>query len=354
MNYNLEWLSANREYLLYEVVAGSHLYGTNTPTSDKDIRGVFILPKQAFLGTQYVEQINDGKSDTIYYELGRFIELISKSNPNILELLYAPEDCILYKSSVMNELLENRDEFLSKDCVNTFKGFAYAQFSKSKGMDKMMNWEKERVTRKTVLDFCYVFENQGTVNITSFIQKNNIKHPCASKLEHTNNVYALYDYEYGKGLAEEESNSLRVSNVPKNLAPVAYFSYNEQAYSLHCKEYLQYQNWLKERNTTRWVEVKTHNQQIDGKNLMHAKRIVNMALDLVNKGTLVPRREQKEILELLSIRKGNVDLTELYSTIEKEVDNISTLLKNSNLPEKQNLKLLNDILVTIRTTKYGF
>ncbi|UFH53185.1 DNA polymerase beta superfamily protein [Spirosoma sp. KNUC1025] len=75
--------------ILFECISGSRAYGTDLPTSDTDIRGVFVLPQAELYGLHYVAQVNDDKNDVIFYELGRFVEFLSKNNPNILELLCA-------------------------------------------------------------------------------------------------------------------------------------------------------------------------------------------------------------------------------------------------------------------------
>ena len=102
----------DRNLILFECISGSRAYGTELPTSDSDIRGVFILPQADFYSLNYVEQINDAKNDVVFYELRRFIELLARNNPNILELLCTPFDCILYKHLLFNRL--QTPDFLSK------------------------------------------------------------------------------------------------------------------------------------------------------------------------------------------------------------------------------------------------
>ena len=68
--------------ILLETVSGSRAYGLATPESDTDIKGVFYLPRSLFYGLNYIPQISNETNDVVYYELGRFIELLLQSNPN--------------------------------------------------------------------------------------------------------------------------------------------------------------------------------------------------------------------------------------------------------------------------------
>ena len=98
--------------ILFVSLTGSYAYGTNTDKSDKDYRGVYIQPLNDILSFNYKGQINDNKNDVIFYEIKRFFELLIQSNPNILELLNVPDDCVIYKHSIFDTILSERDKFI--------------------------------------------------------------------------------------------------------------------------------------------------------------------------------------------------------------------------------------------------
>ncbi len=83
------------ETIILECICGSRAYGLATPTSDTDIKGVFLLPKFDFYGLNYTPQVNNSTNDIVFYELRRFIELLSVNNPNILELLNTPDEHVI-------------------------------------------------------------------------------------------------------------------------------------------------------------------------------------------------------------------------------------------------------------------
>jgi uncharacterized protein len=140
-------------WLVFEAISGSRAYGLDTLGSDTDIKGVFVLPKEEFFGLHYTPQVNNASNDIVYYELGRYVELLAKNNPSMMELLYTPLDCILCKDPIMDQLQPVL--FLSKICEASFANYAYTQIKKAYGLEKkIMN--PITAERKSVTDFCYV------------------------------------------------------------------------------------------------------------------------------------------------------------------------------------------------------
>lgn len=393
---------------LFIVVRGSHAYGTNIETSDIDYSGIYVQSTEDILGFNYKEQVNDDKNDIVLYEVRRFLELIRTNNPNILELLNTPEDCILYKDPIFDLILENKDKLITKKCSNSFGGYAITQIKKAKGLNKKQNWEKDKVCKKDLLDFCYVISDGKSILWKKFNKSKlyDEKFIGAVSIPNARDTYALYydktaymlhsedidektreTYkkvlrEAGKpmgfgykgllkvgeqllsrentNMTEEElvqmdkllnknsgvSNQLRLSSVPKGEKSFATIIYNKDGYSEHCKDYREYQEWLEKRNVQRYVDVKNHNQQIDGKNMMHCARLLDMCIEIAKGEGINVRRSNKE--ELLNIRKGKVDLNSLIEQYEEKIVYIEKLFKESNLPDEVDFKLLEDILIKIR------
>jgi hypothetical protein len=350
--------------LLFRAIVGSQAYGTSTPTSDTDFKGIFSSDLKSLIGFGYKEQIEIGKDETIY-ELRRFLQLIQSANPTVLELLYSPEDCIVHTSPAYELLKKNRDKFLTVQCANSFGGYAIAQIKKARGLDKKMNYEKSRVERKTPLDFCYVYDEQrgSTEPLTAWFKRNSHmkqEHCGLVRLNHIRDCYALH-YDWGatyenargkmtangfKGIVGEDSNELRLSSVPKESSPETLLYYNKDGYSVHCKDYREYQTWLENRNTQRYVDTVTHGQQIDGKNLMHCRRLLEMAVEIPTEGTIKVRRPNAS--ELLKIRRGEVSLEELLDKSEQDIKNLDQLFASSGLPKEVDAEWVNELLLEIR------
>lgn len=347
---------------IFRAIVGSQAYGTATPTSDTDYKGIFCQPTKDLIGVGYKEQIEYSKDHT-EYEIRRFLQLLQSANPTVLELLFSPKDCIQVTSLAYEHLSSYRQKFLTTACANSFGGYAIAQIKKAKGLDKKMNFEKSRIERKTPLDFCWVYVDGITKPLTQFLQVNKFEQEnCGlTRLNHIKDCYALfYDYStryansrgkmatFGyKGIIGENSNELRLSSVDKDQVPEALLYYNKDGYSMHCKDYKEYQDWLENRNTQRYVDTISHGQKIDGKNLMHCRRLLDMAIEIATEGTINVRRPNAEYL--LSIRRGEVSLEALLEQSEEDIKRLDDLFNKSGLPGEVDRNWVNSLLLEIRS-----
>ena len=380
--------------ILFETIIGSQAYGTQTPASDIDKKFVYILPMDNILGTGYVEQINVNK-DYTGWEIRRFLELMETNNPTVLELLNSPEDCIVSKHELFDLILAHKEDFITKLCKNSFTGYARQQIVKAKGLNKKQNWEKNKVTRKDLLDFCYVLEGEKSIPWRVWNGgKYDEKFIGAVSVPNARDVYALfydsvaemlhsekYDKELREGYKEtlrkagkpmglgykglvntghedEDgkinygiSNQLRLSSIPKGEKVIATIVYNKDGYSEHCKDFKEYQEWLENRNEARYVETQEHGQMIDGKNMMHCMRLIRMGVEIGEGKGIIVRRPDREYL--LSIRRGELDLDKLIEEADKAIQNMDEVFEVSTLPNKVPKGLVDALLVTIRREFYN-
>lgn len=376
-----EYLKANN-LIIFETIVGSQAYGTNTPESDIDKKFIYVLPDYLY---GFIPQVHVNK-DYVGFELGEFMQLIETNNPTLLELLNSPEDCVLIKHPIFDLILNEKNKFITKKCADSFGGYSRAQIKKAKGQDKMMNWEKNKVTRKVPLDFCYVIDGCGTKSLKKFLKENDMEQKFCGvvNIPNARDTFALFydhkahlcfatsmsedDKEYNKNSLKEKgetvglgykglekeggsdnagiSNNLRLSSIPKGEEPICVFSYNKDAYTQHCKDYNKYQSWLKTRNMARWVDVQEHGQKIDGKNMLHCMRLIDMSLEIAEgKGIIVRRPNAKELLD---IRKGKIDLDTLIKTAEEKIRKMDELFAKSNLPNRVDHKFIDKLTKRIR------
>lgn len=386
---------------IFDVTIGSTVYGTNTPQSDIDNKAIHIADKFDFYTNNFEKQINFNK-DSVSYELSRFLELIKVNNPTCLEMLFTPEKHIRTMHPMFKTLIDNKEKFLTKMCKDTFGGYVRSQIMKATALDKKMNWEKERVERKNVLDFCMTFYKQGSTKIEHWLEHRglhqkycglvnisnmhdvyglfydlgahmrdldtlpndkglelilgcfpDISYYCENVTEFIIEFYNEYTHPIGyKGIVGEDSdsNQVRLSSIPKGAKPICHMSWNKTGYTAHCKDYNAYQKWLSERNTQRYVDTNTHGQMIDGKNLLHCRRLLDMAFEIAEQGTIILERPNAK--ELLKIRKGEVNLDSIISKANDDLSRLNEVYDNSSLPNTIDVNLLDEIHYKIRKNFY--
>ncbi len=146
------WLPGNVQY---ETIMGSVAYGVSSETSDLDFYGWAIPQKEELFphlrgdvpgfGTprprfeQYQEHhvldkdalAGHGRSyDMTIYGIVKFFNLAMENNPNVIDSLFTPVNCVLHSTRVGNLVRENRKLFLHKGAWPKFKGYAYSQLHK--------------------------------------------------------------------------------------------------------------------------------------------------------------------------------------------------------------------------------
>lgn len=344
----------NKNLLLFEVISGSRSFGLATENSDTDIKGVYYLSKEDFFGLNYIPQISNETNDITYYEIGRFTELLLKNNPNILEILATPEDCILYKNPLMD--LYQQEHFLSKLCKDTFGGYASAQIQKARGLNKKIVNPVEK-ERKGILDFCVILENSNSIPAKNWLEKRNfLQELCGLvKMPHSKGLFALFYDKTGnknyKGIFKsEDSNEVSLSSIAKGEKSDAYLFFNQDAYSTYCKNYKEYWDWVAKRNEDRYNTNKQHGKNYDSKNMMHTIRLLQSAVNIFRNNQLEIRVKNRE--ELLDIKAGKWDYNDLLLFSDQLIEELNFLSENSSLPDYPDQKKAAKLLIEIRTQLY--
>ncbi|WP_293915863.1 MULTISPECIES: DNA polymerase beta superfamily protein [unclassified Sphingobacterium] len=344
----------NQKLILFEAIVGSKAYGLATDESDTDIKGVFYLPKDKFFGMEYISQVNNSTNDEVYYELGRFVELLSKSNPNTLELLASPEDCILHQDPLFK--MFDMESLVTRELVETFANYAMAQVKKAKGLNKKVNNPLDE-TRKNLLDFCFVIDGHESIALQKWlkIKKWNQKHCGLVKINHSKGVYALfYDttgmHNYKGILLKNDSQEVSCSSVKPGEVLKAYLFVNQDAYSSYCKSYKEYFEWVKQRNESRYQGTLKHGGGYDAKNMMHTIRLLDMSKEILQYRKLNVRRPDRE--ELLKVKKGTYTYEKLYEECERSINEINSMLDVCAFAQKPDISNLESILVKIRKELY--
>jgi hypothetical protein len=336
--------------LLLEVISGSRAYGLASPESDTDVKGVFVQPANSFLGLDRLSQLNDETNNETFYEVGRFVELLSKGNPNLLEVLFTPPECVVFRHPLMDRLPPAW--FLSRRCFDSFARYAMTQIRKARGLNKkIVNPMPEQ--RPRALDFCRVVEGQGSVPLVDWLAAHRLRQEQLGlvAIAHMRDVYGIYIDDDGAAgyrgvVAHDGAAEVRVSSVSRDATPAGWMSFNKDGLKKFTKDWREYWQWIEERNEERYRQTASHGQGYDAKNLMHTFRLLDLAAEIARDGRLTLRVADPSFL--LRIKRGEFTYEWLLSEAERRLVEIEVLYRRSTLLAEPDLASINDALVSLR------
>ena len=384
--------------LLYEYIRGSHLYGLNNKDSDVDTSGVFACTLDEFYGAfGYKAQVSDDRHDNTWFEVGELVRLLMKSNPTVLESLFIPEDKILGDvNPLMRLIIDNRDQFISKQCFNPFFGYAKAQIEKARGLNKkIVNPVTERLIP---YDFIYTFKDQGSTKFRDWLANRSLHQEFCGlvSIPNMHDVYGVY-YDFGAHTAayaswltddlflsfcqgyfddkdlqaviqrvgdqkltgyrgviniDAKADELRLSSVEdKDARPICYISYNQSGYSSHCRQYAEYQEWVKNRNPKRYES--NLNKNYDSKNMMHCFRLMHMAAEIAaGQGMILQRTWDRQFL--LDVRNHKYEYDEIMELLESDKEKMNHIMEQSTIRESIDTDFVNDLMIEVRKKQFGY
>lgn len=350
-----EELKGQKQLILLDCVSGSNAYNLNIKGSDVDKKGIFIMPQRQLYGFNQQQQVANATNDEVYFEIGKFLELLTKNNPNILELLSTPKEHVLFRHPLM-ELIKPED-FLSKLCRETFAGYAQTQIRKARGLKKKINRPMD-AERKSVLDFCYVAHNNGSMPLKDWLETYDYsQEQCGLvNLDHFRNVYLVYHQtQVSDGglrgiISGPNADDVQLSSVPKGIENIAVMTFNKDAYSTYCREYKEYREWEETRNDLRYQSTLSHGKSYDAKNMMHTFRLLNMAEEIALYQQVIVKREDRDFL--LKIRNGTFEFDELMKMVEDKMERVREAYEKSELPDQPECDKAESILIEFRTKFY--
>jgi predicted nucleotidyltransferase len=149
------WLSHNTQLL---TVMGSLAYGVSSDSSDYDVYGWCIPPQgivfphlnglipgfsknipkfdqwqQHHILDQSALAGKGREYDFQVFNVVKYFALCMENNPNMIDSLFVPQNCILHITQVGNIVRENRKLFLHKGLWPKYKGYSFSQLHKSLG-----------------------------------------------------------------------------------------------------------------------------------------------------------------------------------------------------------------------------
>lgn len=188
--------------LLYKYKRGSLAQGTFIEgKSDIDTCSVYLAPPDQLLGLgfDYQDEVSDEKHDNVAWEFNKFMRLLLKSNPTVLEALFVDDEFVDYEHPIITELKKSRDKFVTKACFNSFGAYAVSQIKKARALGKKcLNDNGKEVERRTALSFCYTYYNQGSTKIENWLSYRGLRTEfCGlNKIPNMHDDYGVF-YDWG-------------------------------------------------------------------------------------------------------------------------------------------------------------
>lgn len=285
---------------------GSHLYGTNTETSDLDYKGVYQASLSEILLNKVAEHLDfNTKSagcsekntsedrDLQYKELRKFINDALAGQIYALDLLFAPEKFWIKSSDIWEDIVSNRAELLSSN-IKPFVGYARQQAAKY-GLKGSRLAEVMRFR-----DFLKDISEPSTVILEEVLDK------------FTESEYVFMDFS----------------------RPTTYFKVLEKSFQLNTKVSVALQNleiWISKYGQ-RTVQA-MNDEGVDYKAVSHALRCMWQATELLSSGFMTLPLPQADFLR--EVKLGQHKFSELQTLLSEGLDSLNEI--KSVLPEQPNV-----------------
>lgn len=331
--------------------SGSLAYGTNLPTSDVDIRGIFCAPERSIRTPFFpIEELTlEDEEDGKIYELTNFFKLFLNMNPNILELMFVDEKDILQSSDVYEYLRQHAPALLSKKVAHTFSGYAMAQLKRIKGHDKWINnpQPEAQPTQRDYLRLTHSWMDEKLLKHQDFQYVLDRLDKMSIFLPMGDNIFGVIASWGSPGLFNADGSIRRVEysalhDEDKKRQPVLIVKYLAEEHKQAKEKHKNYWTWKENRNELRHeLEV---NFGYDTKHAMHLVRLMRMGEEILTTGEVLVKRPDAK--ELLDIRAGKWTLDELLTWADEKDKLIrGELYKNSSLQHSGNYNLAAKVLM---------
>lgn len=298
-------------------LGGSHAYGTNVEGSDVDIRGIALNSRKDILCGQQFKQVVDETTDTVIYSVNKIIDLLSNCNPNTIEILGLKPEHYLYLHPLGELLLDNKHIFLSQRAMYSFGGYATSQLRRldNKSMRTLEQAQKEQHILNSIMNATYVFPD---------------KYQCFGDDDHINLYLDISEREeYDKEIFMD----IHLTHYPLR---------DYKSMWSDMKNIVSEYGKIGQRNK-KAVE---HNKI--AKHMMHLIRLYLMCIDILEKEQIITYREA-DLEYLMSIRYGKFldedghPISGFQDIVKEFEDRMKYAAENTNLPEKPNYKLINEL-----------
>lgn len=330
--------------ILCKIKHGSFLYGTNTPTSDVDFKGVYLpsFEDVVFGRVKHTIDLSTNKSSTKntsddvdeqYYSLPHFIDMLCSGETIAIDMIHANKENTMVTSPEWEFLVSNRSDFYTKK-MKSFLGYCRKQAAKYgiKGSRiDALNRVKSYLLKKMKNETTRLDDNMnieiGLEGVASSI----------SMLSHQSN-----DGSYSKEeLDILYDNSTKYVEVVNGIEKKGKFI--DKKFLMICGS--MYEFTMRISDVIKSIDAKLNkygerahkakdNVGVDWKALHHALRAGFQLQEIYETGDL--KYPLKDAKYLTSVKNGEYSFNEVQKELCKVIDSVAISSSKSNNPEEVN------------------
>ncbi len=323
------YLQSNKMRIIVQIKFGSHLYGTATPASDLDIKGVYTPTARDILLQEVRPAISLQKpkaygekntSQDVDYELyspRKFLDLLAAGQMIALEMLFAPADAMMTPPlNEWNAIKQLAPQILTKKAAAFVH---YCQQQANKYGVKGLHIAAARIALKCLTEAESKYGSTAKLTVIADQLKELVK---TNKFLSINEVTVttgdklLYFEVCGKKALFNASIKLARCMVEGLIA-----NYGARALAAE------------------------RNKGIDWKALSHAVRIGYEAIEFLNTGIItLPRPEAKY---LINIKLGKIPFQQVSEEIVQLLLDVEAAATHSKLPDSFDQALIEDFILQL-------
>lgn len=296
-------------------IFGSHLYGTDTETSDTDYKGIFLpvkrdillgtIPKQYSSSTGGSGKNSKGDIDEEIFSLHQFIKLACLGETIAFDMLHTPENMLIETSPIWKAIVKNKQKFYTKN-LKAFVGYARRQASKYSIKGSRLN-EAKRI-KELMLTYNLELKMSALWN----------KLPIS---------------EYGYHIQESPDDVKQYMINGKIIQETQTIGYALSIVEIYLTNYGQR------------AKDAAENKNVDWKAYSHAIRAAMQVKEILTTGNII--FPLKDADYLLRVKKGELDHnTEVMPILENLMTEVEDLSEKSKLPKKVNRSFWDQFIIS--------
>jgi len=310
--------------IVVKMYFGFRLYGTATPESDTDVKGVFLpsleqvllnrVPRTFSTATKANPHDKNAPEDvdTDLYSLHYFIDLACAGETVALDMLHAPPGMLLQSSDLWDEIVGSREKFYTRN-LKAFIGYARRQAAKYGVKGSRL------ASAKAVLAFLEELDPSAPLSTVWD------RLPLPEHVHHLGpNPNGIREYQVCGKKFQETS---KIEYILPTLRKFCH-SYGDRA-----------------RQAER-------NEGIDWKAVSHAIRAALQVKQILEEGTLTfPLREAAY---LRAVKKGELHYqNEVAPRLDELMEEVEKLSAESSLPLKPDRRFWDDFILRTLLRRFG-